>query len=536
MAVLRRRWLLLVCSPILGALIGVAILSLAPVSYSATTSVLAQPTGADTNSTNGRTSTEINLDTEAQLVRSSVVAQLAVEALGLDTSPRELVSDVSVGVPPNTSVLSITFTADSAEAARDGSAALAKAYLDNRRAVAEGQIKARVEGIRARIATLDAELAENARALRKLPSSADRTLLATQRDLLVQQLQTSSQELNPLTSASVDPGSVITEAQLPTNPTGVSAPIVMTTAVFASLMLGLGVAYARDTRDKRIRSPRDLARLDMDVIVGKFALTMPGETLGIRQRDAEQLRQVRNALLAVIPKHRGSLTVASATPGDTGAVMSTCLASALARSGVETILVSVSIHNDVVTEHFGLADETGLADVLNTGCPLIDSVHPVAGIPGLSVVPPGLDRVRFSELLQDATFGPMLHQLESLADVVVLDVAPTSVNADAQTIVPATTGLLLVTTAGVSTTDEVLDAVSQLRHVGASVLGTVIVESPHRQLLPPFARTLSRAETKPARATVASSEAEARVASGERGRRLHALPTDGVDPSNDRIA
>ena len=57
------------------------------------------PTGDDTNVTNGRTTSSINLDTEAQIVTSSVVASRADKALGSDKPPRELAKQVAVGVP-----------------------------------------------------------------------------------------------------------------------------------------------------------------------------------------------------------------------------------------------------------------------------------------------------------------------------------------------------------------------------------------------------------------------------------------------------
>ena len=64
-----------------------------PKVYESHTSVLVQPAGSDTNVVGGRTRGDINLDTEAQLVRSTAVAagadwiQLDEPALAHDLDP-----------------------------------------------------------------------------------------------------------------------------------------------------------------------------------------------------------------------------------------------------------------------------------------------------------------------------------------------------------------------------------------------------------------------------------------------------------------
>ena len=49
-------------------------------------------------------------------------------------------------------------------------------------------------------------------------------------------------------------------------------------------------------------------------------------------------------------------------------------------------------------------------------------------------------------------------------------------NADAQSVVTATQGLLLVVTANVTSTEEVIEAIDQMEHVDAVVLGALLVD------------------------------------------------------------
>lgn len=492
LSVLRRRWLLVLVGILLGIGGGVAVIKMSPVSWSATTSVLVQPTELDTNNANGRTNEAINLDTEAQLVRSMVVARLVDEELDSSLTPRELAKKVSVGVPANTSVLTITYTDSSREGAVKGSQAFADAYLANRTEAAEQRLEERIEKLRTRISDLSDELKEVTAQLAEQPEGEKDSLLTTQRQLLVDQIQTSTSQLNPLITQEVVPGHVITAAQQPSRPDGLSKPIVLTSGLFLGLLIGICLAFARDRQDHHIRERRDLEQLGLDVLVNRFTLSDPTEMLCFQRASTESLRRLRNALLAVMPRHRGTLTVASASADVSGSATAACLATTLARSGIETVLVSANTHKDTLTGLHGLNDGPGLADVLRSGRPVVDCLHHVPGLPRLSVVPSGADGGLFSELLEAATLRPVIDELQQLADVVVLDVAPTSVNADSQTVVPLTRGLLLVTTAGVSTSDEVVDAMTQLRHVNASLLGSVVVEiappsrprtgpSPHRR-------------------------------------------------------
>src|SRR5690242_16494633 len=133
--VLRRRWWIIVVAACLGLVGAFAYVTVAPKSYTATASVNVNPTAADQSNavagsrTNGAT---VNLDTQAQVVTSTAVATLAGKTMNSPLTPYKLSQQVSVTVPPNSSILNITCKAstpgDAATCAND----FAKAYLQNR--------------------------------------------------------------------------------------------------------------------------------------------------------------------------------------------------------------------------------------------------------------------------------------------------------------------------------------------------------------------------------------------------------------------
>lgn len=497
---LRRQWPVLLMGLGAGLMLSLLAIVLAPPTYESTTSVLVRPTSQDTNVSGGRTAEEINLDTEAQIVTSSVVATLANadltdKNLRSGLSNRELAQRVNVTVPANTSVLNITFSAGTPEGAQAGAESFAESYLQNRQSLAEERTNARIETLQDSIESDNDRLSE----LDEQIAAGGGDALQTQRELLVQQIRSNSNSLSPLLTETVQPGDVITEAPLPQRPAGLSETLLIASGIVAGIMLGLVVALVRDQRDTRVRSRRDLERLGLDVLVPPFALPPSSQITSPHGANDEQLRRLRNALLARLDRHQGSFVVAAASPDKAGATLAASLAITLARSGVNTAYVCCNTEYDVVPEAFGEFPPVTLADVLRAGTPVEQTLYPVRGISRLLVVPAGTDGSLFSELLQDPAVRPVLAAIEDRVDVVVLDVASTASNADAQTLANATQGVVLVVDEGTSTSEEVLEAVDQMHHVRAPVLGSVLVSLTEEEDAPGSERRQRRRGRRPRR-------------------------------------
>ncbi|HEY1176038.1 MAG TPA: Wzz/FepE/Etk N-terminal domain-containing protein, partial [Phytomonospora sp.] len=217
-AVKRGRWLLLALLAA-GLLAGGAVAVASPKVYESSAQVLVRPTGVDAvNVEGGRTKSELNLDTEAQLVRSTEVAALAHDLLGSTREPGDLSSRVTVEVPANTSVLTIGFAGDSAAEARDGATAFATAYLTHRESSAREVIDAEIATVDASLETLRGEFSEVSAKLAGASSrdpqvpvwSSNRDLLQTQ----IEELSARRAELDNKLSTLAG-GRVISEAALP---------------------------------------------------------------------------------------------------------------------------------------------------------------------------------------------------------------------------------------------------------------------------------------------------------------------------------
>lgn len=470
---LRRGWLLVAVGLLAGLGLGYVAMGLAPVRYTATTSVIVRPTALDTTTANGRTSGPVNLDTEAQLVTSSQVSNIAAVQLGGGQSAAELAQQVTVKVPANTSVLDISFEASSPSQAVTGAQAFAHAYLQNRTELARSDLNTQIQALEQQLATLRTQLRQVNHDLVNTDPGAKRDLLIVNKDLLVGQVRTITDQLNPLYTETIDPGGIITTAQMPTSPSGLNGTLLLLGGAVLGLLFGLVGAALRERADDRIRVPEDLSRHELLLLSKKIRLAHGAAVSRPGRPTSEPTRQLRNALLALLPERLGVVTVAATSSGDAGALTAANLATALATSGVRTILVGANTRSHALEKAFELPTAPGLAEALRSEQPVSQILRPVPGFDDLLVLPRG-DSLS-SRLLESGRLDGVLEEVGEEADVVLLDVAPTSANADAQTVVTHTDGLLLVATSGVSRSRHVEESLRQLTQVNLTPMGVVLV-------------------------------------------------------------
>jgi capsular polysaccharide biosynthesis protein len=264
-SLVRRRWIWVVACAVAGLMATVGYLGVAQETYASTAKVQVRATVASTSESVGaRTNDAINLDTEAQLVTSQPVATRAGKVLGSTLAPGALARRISVTVPPNTTVMNITFTAGTAEAAQAGATAFADSYLESRRQDAQDVLDANVERLRNLIEVAREDIQDTSVAITRLNGpgqSTDKAFMVARRSTLSAQLASYNSELAPLEGTEVDAGRVILPAPLPTSPVDPDPMVLLPAGLMAGLVLGLGLAGWRERRDHRIHTVAEVERL-----------------------------------------------------------------------------------------------------------------------------------------------------------------------------------------------------------------------------------------------------------------------------------
>ncbi|MET8157249.1 hypothetical protein ABZT47_12805 [Sphaerisporangium sp. NPDC005289] len=242
---------------------GGVVLATTPPSYTATAEVLVAPTGVQdqTNPTTPRQREPLNLDTEAQVARSAVVAARAARALKVN-DPDPLRDRVAVTVPPNSAVLAISYTAADPVSAAAGAQAFAKAYLANREATATRALDAQLKVLSGKLREIDSRLATTVAGLpRTAPGSAARTIAGQRQNVLSRQVYNLTVKYDALKTVAITPGTVISDARPPASPSQPSPPLYLGSGLFLGLLAGAGAAMVRDRFDTRLRTAADIERL-----------------------------------------------------------------------------------------------------------------------------------------------------------------------------------------------------------------------------------------------------------------------------------
>ncbi|WP_436761720.1 hypothetical protein [Streptosporangium sp. V21-05] len=265
-SLLRRRWPIVLSLFLAGTGCGLTLLWLTPASYTASGQVLVTATGSQeqTNQVTGRQREPLNLDTEAQVARSAVVAAKARRLFG------GLPCAAEVSVPPNTSVLEISCAAADPKAAASGASAYALAYLAQRRESATQLLTAQLKVVLLKLRQANASLTKVATELPGLGRGTTERALALQRqNVLARQVHSLTARYDAIKTVAVTPGSVISQAVAPAGPATPRPPLYLGSGLMAGLLCGVGAAWLRDRLDTALRTAADVTRLTgLDTVNG----------------------------------------------------------------------------------------------------------------------------------------------------------------------------------------------------------------------------------------------------------------------------
>lgn len=485
----RRRWWIVVLAAVLGVGIAGGYLAFAPEDYTATTSVVVSPIGARQDSSQTIRSSSapdatsdtgpLDLGTEAQIVRSSVVAAMAKQTLRTSTSLPDLVADVTVTVPANTSVLAIAYTAGSGQHAQSGSIAFAQAYLANRSLVAQRDATGQVAVLQREQGVLQSRLTALAQGGALSSDGADGGYARAQQSVLQGQITDLANRAASLSTQKITPGSIIT-LPAPPDPGGPPAWLLLLIGAGAGLLLGAIVGTFVERGDHRVRRGVDVER-DLGVSVLAEAVgALPGPGLyPFSSRDGQAFARLRNAVLAAPVRGNEVLLVAGASDGGGSGIVAAHLAAALARTGSDVSLICLDPES-VAPGLLGAARGPGIVSLARVADHLGHAGQRVDALPRLRVVAAGDDEPASPDELVDAV-DTLLAMLRGSTDHIVIEAPALSTSADAQTLSGRADAALLVIESRYTLREQVLEGAGQLESVGAPLLGAVIVPRPHHR-------------------------------------------------------
>lgn len=455
LAVLRRRWLLVVGIVLASVLVLVASHERQAKTYAATASVAFHNgtlSGAALQVTpESGSEPQREANTEVLVAHSPEVARAAAAQLHLHTSAGELLEEVQVEAAPNANVLDVIAT--TSDPGR--SASLANAF-------AEQYIAFKSQSQLAEIDAAQSKLQAQISALAK--GSAERSAL-----------EQSLQRLGSARAVAAGGANIIGRATPPSSPTGGG----VTTSVVIGLLIGLAVAFSLvfllESLDKRVKSVEELEQdYRLPVLAGVPQSAFGRGRAERRTEELEPYRILRSALdFTAVTRPLSSLMVTSAVAGEGKTTVAVDLAHAIALTGRRTVLVEIDLRRPTFADQFELDPGVGLTDVLAGGMAVEELLStPLADAPKLSVLPAGRLPHNPSELLGAPRIAEILAELGAHGAMVVIDAPPLNPVADAHVLLNnrAIDATLIVARLDRTTREEVRRARAILdRHVVAPV-------------------------------------------------------------------
>lgn len=434
----------------------------------------------ETLSTQGDRNNQVNLDTEVELLGSVPVAELVIKGLELKVSTDTLRNDLAVSAIGNTEILQLAYRHPDRREAQRRAQAFADAYLDYRR-------QRDIENITAESTRIEAELTVLNDRLNQVNSelaTADekkRPALQSQATLLLGLIIERQLGQLGLTQA-LSVGRVVEPATIPTSPASPNHLINGAFGLGAGLFLGVASAFMRTRLSGRLGTTHEveafLGAPVLAVIPHVSQWKRRNESFLVTRSDrqsaaAEAYRLLRTNLLSASKASSiKTLLVTSAQTREGKSATAANLAVVVAESGKRVALVSADLRKPTLNKFFNAPNRLGLTDVLLRRVELGEAMTFVG--PNLRLLTSGSANASPGELLGSPEMGRLLNELESLADVIIIDSPPVLPVTDAITIASMDNAVLFVVGPGSTVQATLASSREHLEKVGANIVGAVL--------------------------------------------------------------
>lgn len=424
LGILRRGWLTLLLTTLIGGAIGGALGMTAVPQYQATTSVFFSLTGGDstTQLLQGSTFAQNQVRSYELLVTTPAVLQPVITELGLQTTPKDLARQIQTEVPLDTVLVDIAVADPSAEQA-------------------------------SRIA--NATAAQLAVVVGELSPTGD-----------------PSGKVVAVEATTVAPA---TPPEVPFTP---NKRLDVALGLLLGFAVGAAIVVVRDVLDNKVRDERSVAALTEIPVIGivgydssfrKHPVLPPGAT---GQR-AEAIRRLGSNLSYLhLDASANCVLVTSAMPNEGKTSTAVNLALSLAEN-YRVALVDADLRRPSLSDMLGLAGGLGLVDVITGRASLDQALQPWAR-GTVQVLTAGPVPPNPSQLLAASQTSDLMRGLKERFDYVIIDTAPLLPVHDAALLGQIADTVLVVVNARATTTGQFTECLRSLELVGLQAGGIVL--------------------------------------------------------------
>jgi capsular exopolysaccharide synthesis family protein len=289
--------------------------------------------------------------------------------------------------------------------------------------------------------------------------------------------------------------SMVEEARTPRAPIGPARARNIIIALLLSLGVGIGLAFLLDYLDDTLKSVEDVDRhlhlptlalipapREQRRLLGRGpSAPEPGTATALALIDdarspvAEAYRHLRTSLLlSSAGQPPRTILVTSSQPSEGKTTTAVNIATMLAQTGAEVLVLDCDLRRPRVHAHFGMGNARGVTNYLSGDANVSDLVQNSDKLPNLKVITSGPVPPNAAELLGSDEMRKLLYVLSENFTHIVIDSPPAISFTDASILSTMVDGVMLVVHGGRSSRAVVRRAKQQLQDVGAHIFGIVL--------------------------------------------------------------
>ncbi len=416
-----------------------------------------------------------NMDNEKRIADSLGVAEQVAADYRFGVPPDVMLGALSVDVPVNTDILSITYAHTDPQVAQVRAQAFADTYVRFRTETANEELVTRKQETADAIARLEHKLEDvERRAASGGASSQLQTVLGAEAASYVAQISARQQDLLALRDMpGAFEGRVIAAAQLPTAPARPNHLVDGAVGILVGLLLGIGLAFALDRTDRRPRSDAEVEELLAVPVLGSVPVARRGGAV-----PTTPYRQLAARIVLAAGAEPSRLAVAHCTSRQRGRVPVVAIARAWAsrrsRVGGEPVVLVHADDAAPAPDGNDLRGRPGLSDLLRDQGDVEGMGLRVSG--GVVVVPPGTAPLRPEDLVPLTRVRTALDRTAELGAPVIVDPPPVLSGLAGETLPAAADAVVVVVDRRSVTRDEIVAVRSALDQASVRLIGAVIAE------------------------------------------------------------
>jgi non-specific protein-tyrosine kinase len=425
--------------------------------------------------------------TYAEMLTSRPILEEIIQKFSLDTTPVKLVQRITVLPVRDTQLIRLQVEDTDPQRAADIANEMVAIFSQKNQELQAERFQDSKTNLLVQLTEIEQQMQATSAALDALEKTDENQAERTRLEAVLTNFRSSytslmqSYEQVRLTEAqSISRLTQVETAVAPDRPIRPSKMLNTLLAAIVGLMIAVGAVFLVDALDDTLRSPEEVTRATDLPILGVIAehTTEDGRPITLaepRSPVAEAFRVLRtNIQFASVDDSLRTLLVVSSSPSEGKSTISLNLGIALAQNDNQVALIDADLRRPRQHKLMKLSNLKGMTQLFVQPKVFLDGNMQKSEVDNLWVMTSGGMPPNPAELLGSRRMQEILREVGEVVDITIVDSPPVLAVTDAAVLAPHMDGVLIVARPGQTKLAALKQSVSQLRRVGANILGVVL--------------------------------------------------------------